>query len=99
MLLKVYTVFDMASNAYLQPMFFLTKGQAIRAFTEAISDEKHVFCKYPSDYVLFELGSFDDSSAKFELYSSPVSLGVAVEFVNRSVVDVNVRGPHSDDVN
>ena len=85
MLFKVYSVYDQCANAYLQPMFFLTRGQAIRALTEAVNSSDHNFHKYSDQYVLFELGEFDDSNACYSAHSAPVSLGVCSEF--RSVSD------------
>ena len=84
MIINVYTVWDNKVEAYLQPFFSPTKGSAIRAFSEVVNDRSHVFGKNPADYVLFELGSFDDSKGSFNLHAAPVSIGVAVEFV-RSV--------------
>lgn len=81
---KIFTVWDECAKAYLQPMFFLTKGQAIRALTEAVNSPDHNFHKYSDQYVLFELGTYDDSTACFELLESPRSLGVCSEF--KSVV-------------
>ncbi|WNK12678.1 MAG: nonstructural protein [Microvirus sp.] len=66
MKLKVYSVHDKAVNAYMQPFYCRSKGEAIRSFTEACSDGKSNFCKYPLDYLLVELGEFDDSSGLFE---------------------------------
>lgn len=37
--------------------------------------------RYPGDYTLFDLGEFDEETATFTLSSTPISLGVAVEFV------------------
>jgi len=98
MIINIYSVFDAATNAYLQPMYALSKGQIIRGITEAVNDPKHDFHKYARDYTLFELGTFDDSCAMFKLLPSPKSLGVLVEFLNVER-DVNVRSILSDDVN
>lgn len=80
MIHKVFTVFDSAASAYLQPFFAQTKGLAIRYFTDAVNNEKHDFNRYADSYTLFELGEFDDVSGKFELLPSPVSVGNALEF-------------------
>ena len=80
MLFKVYSVFDTCANAYLQPMFFVTRGQAIRALTEAVNSSDHNFHKYADQYCLFEIGSFDDSDCRFDLYDCPVSIGLCSEF-------------------
>lgn len=84
MISKVFTVYDSKTEAYLSPFFMPAKGAAIRAFSDLVNDSNHQFGKHPSDYILFELGSYDDSSASFDLYSAPVSLGVGVEFVRQN---------------
>lgn len=85
MLLKVFSVYDSQVEAYMQPFFCQSKGHAIRSFTEAVSDSSSTIGKYPSDFTLFELGEFDDQKAFFDLYDTPRSLGVAVEFVKTVV--------------
>lgn len=84
MIMKVFTVFDSVAAVYMQPFFLQTKGQAIRAFSDSVADKNHQFSKHPDDYTLFELGEYDDSDASFDMLSSPLSLGVAVEFVKPS---------------
>lgn len=81
MLMKVFSIYDSKVEAYMKPFFDQTKGSAIRAVTEAVNDSSTTFSKYPADFTLFELGTYDDSSAQFDLYSSPVSIGVLLEFV------------------
>jgi len=81
MLHKIFTVFDSKTEAFLQPFFMPAKGAAIRAFTDLANDKNHNFGKYPEDFILFERGSYDDSTAKFELNKAPVSLGIAIEFI------------------
>lgn len=84
MLSKVFTVYDSAVEAYLSPFFLPAKGAAIRAFTELVNDPNHQFGKHPADYVLFELGTYDDAKAEFVLHAAPVSMGVGIEFVRQN---------------
>lgn len=79
MKLKMFTVYDDAAQAYLQPFFFSTNALAIRAFADLANDPNHQFCKYASQYHLFELGEFDQSTGAFALII-PHSLGTALEF-------------------
>lgn len=79
--MRVFSVYDSKAEAYGSPVFLKTKGEAIRGFTDIVNDGNSMLSKYPGDYTLFELGSFDEETAKFDLHSSPVSLGVALEFV------------------
>lgn len=90
MILNIFSVYDSAAESYLQPFFMQTKGQAIRAFTDAVNDNNNVFCKYPDDYTLFELGSYDDSKGSFVMLSAPRSIGNALEFKKVSNVPANV---------
>ena len=52
---KIYAVFDSKVGAYLQPMFFRSNGEAIRAFASAVGDVDHQFSKFASDYTLLSL--------------------------------------------
>ena len=67
MLLKVFTVFDSKAEAYLQPFYGKSKGEAIRSFIEAANDKQSQIGKYPEDFTLFDLGEFDDSTSRFNL--------------------------------
>lgn len=66
MKLEIFAVYDSAVQAYMQPMFFRSKGEAIRALQSAVSDGSTQFCKTPADYTLFCFGSFDDNSGVFD---------------------------------
>lgn len=81
MIYKVFSVYDSKVEAFLPPLFFKSKGEFLRAFAETANDEKSNIGKYPADYTAFELGSWEDSSANFDLHKTPISLGLAVEFV------------------
>lgn len=62
MIMEAYSVRDDAVGAFLPLFFARSKGEAIRSFTMAVSDEKHQFAASKGDYVLFKIGSFDDNS-------------------------------------
>lgn len=80
MLVKIFSVFDTKGGAFLQPFYAMSKGHAIRSFTDSTNTEGHTFNKYPEDFILFELGDFDDSNAKFHILPEPLSIGLALEF-------------------
>lgn len=83
MLMKIYSVYDSKIEAFMQPFFMPAKGAALRAFSECVNDEKHQFGKYPGDFTLFEIGSFEDSSGTLEMWSTPISLGLGIEFLKQ----------------
>lgn len=78
---KIFTVYDCKAQNYLQPFFCRSTGEAVRSFTEIANDPKSQIGKYPVDFTLFELGSFDDNTADFVIFNTPVSLGLANDFV------------------
>lgn len=65
MKLQMFAVLDQAVGAFLQPFFSRAKGEAIRSFSDAVNDKEHMFFRHSTDYVLFFLGEFDDSSGIF----------------------------------
>lgn len=83
MILQMFTVFDSKAEAYLPPFTTAARGQAVRSFSDTCNDPEHVFNKHPEDYTLFALGEFDDTTAEFDPLLTPVSLGVASEFIHQ----------------
>lgn len=79
-MLKVFSVYDSKIEAFMQPFFLRTRGEAIRAFTELCSDATSNPGKYPADFTLFELGTFEELSGKFVMHTTPTSLGLALDF-------------------
>lgn len=80
MLLNVYTVWDTKAEAFLQPFFSPNKGTAIRAIVDALRDPNSTLAKYPDDFHLYHIGTWDDSAGLIEAHS-PVGMGVLREYV------------------
>jgi len=59
MILKAYTVWDSAADAYIQPFWATNDKVALRSFHTACTDSGHDFYKHAEDYTLFRIGSFD----------------------------------------
>lgn len=79
MIYKVYSIFDTEVKAYMQPFFLRSKGEAIRALTSLLEDKNSNVAKYPEQFVLFEIGDYDDEKGLI-ISHTPESLGVAIEF-------------------
>lgn len=82
MILQVYSVFDSKVEAFMQPFFMASRGSAIRAFSDNVNDKSSMLSKHPGDFTLFEIAKWDDSNAKFEILPTPVSCGLAIEFIS-----------------
>ena len=77
---EIFTIFDSKANSYLQPFFLDTNEVAIRAIVDCLEDQNHNFARHPSDYTLFNIGSFDNQTAKIT-HSPRTTLGCLVEFI------------------
>ena len=84
MILKIYTIHDVASGVYMQPFCQIGRGVAIRAFSDSVKDKNHMFARHPGDYTLFEIGEYDDQTARMETYEVYISLGLALDYVDAS---------------
>jgi hypothetical protein len=82
--LKVFSVYDSKVEAYLQPFFLRSRGEAVRAFTDACRDPKTQFAQYPADFTLFEIADYDDVDGSLLPHSVKVSLGSSLELISKS---------------
>lgn len=92
MFLKAFSIFDLKARAFITPFFLQNEDVAIRAVGEAVNDAQHAFGKHPEDYVLYEVGGFDDSSGSLEVKVPPVSLGPVARFKLANVLKEVKRG-------
>lgn len=94
MKLLIFSVYDKAVQAYLQPFYARSKGEALRQFTDACNDQGHQFAKHAADYTLVQFGEFDDASGMFDC-AEPARIIGALECVADNVFppDREVKSP------
>lgn len=80
MRLVVVAVRDSAVAAYARPFFVPTTAFAVRSFRQEVNNKESPMCVNPGDFVLFELGSFDEDTGKFENLEAPQQLARAADF-------------------
>jgi len=76
----IASIYDAKAEAWMTPMFFLSKAQAMRSFSDAVNDGKSDFSNHPGDYTLFVLGTFDERSGEVLPVATPESLGLGINF-------------------
>lgn len=80
MILKAYCLLDMKAGAFATPFFMHHDAQAVRAVTELGQDTNTTVGRYPADFALCMVGTFDDASGV--LTSLPVvNLGTVAGFL------------------
>ena len=73
MKVELFSVYDTAAERFLPTWDAPTMEFAIRAFRETVNRPDHQFNKYPGDYTLFHVGSFNQETGQLEPLSTPHS--------------------------
>lgn len=71
MITKAFSIRDVKAGTYNPPFFQYTPGMAERAVKHMMKDPGSMLGTYPSDFELFEVGSFDDESGRVETLQTP----------------------------
>lgn len=77
----IFSIFDSKAEIYNTPIFLPAIGQARRTFGDQVNDDESPFGKHPEDYTLFHIGSYETDTAEITPLETPVSLGVAIEYI------------------
>jgi len=72
--LRAYTIRDTKAEAFGAPFFQKTHGEAERNFTALVRDSQSMLYKFPDDYDLYYLGTYNDADGKFTLLDAPEHL-------------------------
>ena len=81
MIQKIFSVRDSKAQAFLQPFFSAATGSALRAMSDAVGDANSPFAKHPEDYILYEIGAFNDLTAEITCLTPIQLLVCASDFV------------------
>lgn len=70
MIYKIFALKDRAAKVFGQPMFSVSEGGQVRAFSDEINrpDDKNMLYLHPDDFDLYRLGDYDDESGSFVSY-------------------------------
>lgn len=79
-MLNVYAIYDEKALSYGIPFFAKTDGIAKRLFADLCDDPQSTVYKHPSDFKLYYLGEFDESTA--DLVPNARRVWLATGYVN-----------------
>ncbi|ALS03706.1 VP5 [Gokushovirus WZ-2015a] len=76
MALVVVSIYDKAAEAFGRPAFVPAVGLALRSFIDECNRDApdNSMFKYPNDYALYRLGSFDEVTGRFDCLEVPERL-------------------------
>lgn len=83
MKLIVVAVRDAKAAAFMAPAFVQTLGLAVRSFGEQINGREPTVSKYPGDFDLYEIGTYDDQTALLDPCIPPKVVVTGLSCVER----------------
>lgn len=84
---NIYAIYDNKAEAYMQPFFAATPGLALRAFSDNVNNKESIFNKHPNDFVLYEIGEFDDATGDLKKHKENHNLGMAIEYHQNNQIE------------
>lgn len=88
MITKAFSIYDSKALHFGVPFFMSSVGGAVRAFSDLCNDPQTMISRHPGDYVLYELGSFDDAVGKMVSLSPHMFLGMGSEFCDNKRMNI-----------
>ncbi|AXH75153.1 MAG: nonstructural protein [Microviridae sp.] len=74
MLMQVFSILDVKTGAFGSPFFAFNVSVAQRNVAAAVRDGESMLSKFPGDFQLFQIGSFDDGSGLLEPMVPPLAV-------------------------
>jgi len=83
----MFSIYDNKLEGFMRPFFLQTRAVAVRAIIDLAQDAKDPVSQHPADYILYELGTFEDHTAEIMQVTPPVRLGLVSELITNYDVD------------
>lgn len=82
-MMKLYTVKDLASETFIKPFCFATDRDAKEGFKHVCNDPETPYSKFPADFELHSIGSFDERTGVLTVSSEKIAR--AVDMINIAI--------------
>lgn len=79
--MKLFAVRDVKADAFGAPVSLQTRGLALRGFRDVCARGESDMARYPSDYMLYELGEYEPNTGRLVGHPVPVFVASAVEMI------------------
>jgi len=78
-MMKLFSVRDLKGETFGAPMSIRTEGIAKRSFVDACQQKDSDLNRYPADYILYEIGTYNPDSGKVKGHDTPIHVLTGVE--------------------
>lgn len=68
---NIYAIYDDKAESYNSPFPLATDGLAVRSFTEATNDQRTDLYKYPGDFKLYLIATWDNTTGAYTNVTPP----------------------------
>lgn len=72
---QVYSLYDTKALVFSQPSYFPNDATAMRAFLQLSNESGNTVNQYPADFIIFNVGEWDDQNGVLLALTAPRSLG------------------------
>lgn len=86
----IFTVYDQKAKAFITPFFMHNDDLALRIFKECANSEQHMFGKYPTDFILYRIGTFEDTTGGCEIFPIIEQVVSAIELVDKKEINTEL---------
>ena len=85
MTLVALSIFDIKADYFSPPFFARSRNEGVRTFIEAGRDSQSRLSQYPEDFVLYQVGVFNDNDGRYEPHAeAPARLCSMVEALSNT---------------
>jgi len=81
--MNIFAVKDMKAGIYLQPQAQKSVADAMRSWEVVANEGESMITKFPNDFRLHHLASFDEETGEITAFNQPQDLGSAADFVRK----------------
>lgn len=82
MKMEMFSVYDLVTEVYQPPLYAHNSGDAMRIIQNYLRQENNISL-YPENFVLFKLGSFEDTSGLLEPLTPPQQIVPITDLVKK----------------
>lgn len=88
MIVKVFSLYDSKAKMFGPPFFMQTRGMAVRALSDLVKDSQSMVCRHPDDFVMYQIGEFNDQDAVFKNQNPHELVSMASDFKKETPVQL-----------
>ena len=88
MMMDAYSVFDIKAGLYGPIVLFPNTLSAIRWFGDVANEKGNAVNRHPSDYMLMQVGQFDDNTGEMVSFTPPKSYGLASTLIEAKPMEL-----------